>query len=147
MVWGLVWLQEQIPNWHGFKRDWTTCSECDHHARLNNHLNWGDPYDHWWAQESSFRKCVRHSYEHWQLWGKWLWAWFGFANHLALIACFISYNRCNKTTWKTSATIYCSKKYSSVTFGSHLCLQLRTICLYFSINYRFSLVTSLEPNM
>ena len=28
-----------------------------------------------------------------KLWGKWLWVWHGFSNHLALIACFIYYEK------------------------------------------------------
>jgi len=36
----------------------------------------------YWAQESSLWQWLKCSYELWKLWGKWLWPWFGFPNHL-----------------------------------------------------------------
>ena len=39
---------------------------------------------------SSRWKWIKYSYELQKQWGKWLWARFEYANHLSLIACFIS---------------------------------------------------------
>ena len=44
VVCGQVWLQQQIPTRHVFKRDWTTCSK--NYSRLNSQHNWRDLYEH-----------------------------------------------------------------------------------------------------
>ena len=46
-----------------------------------------------WARESSLWWWIRYSCELQKSWGEQLLAWFGFANDLATIACFISYEK------------------------------------------------------
>ena len=43
---GLVWLQEQLPKRHVFKRDWIVPSIYDNHSRVNNQHVWRELYDH-----------------------------------------------------------------------------------------------------
>lgn len=47
MVCDLMCLQEQIPKWQEFTRDWTACSNYDNHSRLHSQHNWGGGGDIW----------------------------------------------------------------------------------------------------
>ena len=78
VVCDMVWLQEQIPKRRVFNRDWTVCS------KYNNHLT-----------SAKVFTLIAHEIFIWapKVWRKWLWPWFEFANHLILVACFISYKK------------------------------------------------------
>ena len=66
------------------------------HSRLNNQHDWENLYDHL-MRKRIFTFIHNHQEIHMcfkMLWGKsWVWAQFGFANHLTLIACYVSYER------------------------------------------------------
>ena len=67
------------------------CSTYANKSRLNNEDNLGDLYDH---ENLHFdHDLIRYSYELQEVRGNCLEERFGFANHLALIVCFIFYEK------------------------------------------------------
>jgi hypothetical protein len=58
-----------------FGTDWSSCSECANHSKLNRQHDWGDLYDHLMSARGNLHfenKCIRNSYSSKTLWGKWL---------------------------------------------------------------------------
>ena len=74
--------QNMIQKDTNLEENWSTCSTYDNYiySKLNSQHDYRNLYNHLWAWKSSL----------WKLRGKCLRPWFGFANHLVLIGCFIS---------------------------------------------------------
>ena len=92
MVCGLVWLQEWMPKKHAFERHGIAC--LDMITVLGSIVNiirgGGNVNDHLVSMKISTLIVNEFSYNLQRFWAKWLRPWFGNANHLVLIVCFIS---------------------------------------------------------
>lgn len=80
--------------------------------RFNNQHNLRDQYGQLMNTKSSFCSWIRCSYELQKLWGKWLWARFGFANHFAPIAFFMCLGSGHKMKNVWITRVYLRRKYA-----------------------------------
>ena len=86
--WCVVRCGPKNGHWKTCSRDWTSCSKFVNHSRLNMQHNWGDLSDH--SMRKRIFTLIMIKIFIWALkcMKKSLQAWFGFANHLALILWF-----------------------------------------------------------
>ena len=75
-----------------FDIDWTMCSEYANHSRLNSQHNWGDLYVHLMGT-IIFTLIMNMIFIFAPKPMRQMATGFGFANYLALIACFIYYEK------------------------------------------------------
>ena len=81
-------------------KDWIACSKDDKHSKFNSQLNWATHFIYLFIV-CLFYFLRRYSYELQRLWGKMATTSIGFANHLVLIVCFISWENCAKWPFQT----------------------------------------------
>ena len=93
-MYGWAWIEEQTSKRCVLKRVWTKCWKFVNHSRRHSQHNWGDLYDHSITQRIFTLSMNRVFIQPPIFWGRWLQAQFGFANHLTIILCFLSYEKC-----------------------------------------------------
>lgn len=73
---------------------------------------------------------MRYPHVLWKLWGKWLHAWLGSGNHLALIACFISCEKREKYPNDTCQLQVCNLVETPTSVQVYLYAVARVCLLY-----------------
>ena len=83
--------QHQKDRHQVFERDRAAFAKIVDHSKLNSRLNWGDLYDQFSKNRKRIFTLIMTKVFTGApiLCGNWLWAQFGCADHLALIACFV----------------------------------------------------------
>ena len=91
MCLSVMWPREHIPKGDVFRRDWTMCSKHVNHLSSIVSIIWETYMTIPWAWLKLFTLIISTI----SIWApktirKWFWPWFGLANQIVLIACFMS---------------------------------------------------------